>query len=125
MKSALVFALTLVVSSWAWGQVPDAPKLSTERTLIAAQTASHAADAYFTHWNMSRSVFREHDPLVRPFTKNTPTYVAFTAITFAGEVWVEHRMRNHGHARLANALALASIGIHADGAVVSNAWRRR
>ena len=125
MKSALVLALTLLVSSWAWGQVPDAPKLSTEQSLIAAQAASHAADAFFTHWNMSRSKFREHDPLVRPFTKNTPTYVTFTTITFAGEVWAEHRMRKHGHARLANVLALASIGVHADGAVVSNAWRHR
>jgi len=124
MKLALILTLCLT-ASWAWGQIPDAPNPSTERTLIAAQAASHAADAFFTHWNMTRYNFHEHDPLVRPFTSNTPTYIAFAAITFAGEVWVEHRMRRHGHAKLANALALASIGIHADGAITSNLWRRR
>jgi len=120
----LVCAIFVILTaSWAWGQAPDAPNPSTERALIAAQAASHAADAFFTHWNMTCPVFREHDPLVRPFTRNTPTFVAFSAAAFVGEVWIEHRMRCHGHARLANALALASIGVHAGGAITSNLWR--
>jgi len=120
------FAILLILTaSWAWGQTPDTPNPSTERALIAAQAVSQAADAYFTHWNMTCPVFREHDPLVRPFTRNTPAFVAFSAAAFVGEVWIEHRMRCHGHARLANALALASIGMHAEGAITSDMWRRR
>jgi hypothetical protein len=124
LKTALRLALILT-ASWAWGQTPDAPSPSAERALIAAQAASHAADAYFTHWNMTCQVFREHDPLMRPFTKNTPTFVAASALAFVGEVWFEHRLRCRGHARLANALALASIGVHAEGAITSDLWRRQ
>jgi hypothetical protein len=42
-----------------------------------------------------------------------------------GEVWIEHRMRRRGHARLANALALASIGTHTGGAIASDLWSCR
>ena len=118
------FAILLILAaSWAWGQ--DTPSPSTEQVLIATQATSQAADAYFTHWNMARPNFCEHDPLVRPFTRNTPAFVAFSAAAFVGEVWIEHRMRSRGHARLANALALASIGVHAEGAITSDLWRRR
>jgi hypothetical protein len=124
LKFSLTLALVLT-ASWARGQTPDAPKPTTEGVLIATKADSHAADAYFTHWNMSRNNFREHDPLMRPFTRSTPTFVAFSAAAFMGEVWIEHRMRRHGHARLANALTLTSIGVHAEGAVTSDLWRRQ
>lgn len=87
--------------------------------VIVLQLASYGADAYYTNVNMQRHDFREHNPLARPFTRNTLTLSLSSAAGIGATLYGEHWLRQHGHPRLAEIAEIGTIAGHTAGAAYS------
>ncbi len=87
--------------------------------LIILQLASAGADGYYTHENMMRPRFTEHNPLAAPFTHGTKEFVSTSLLATGGTIYSELWLRKHGHAKFAEALALSNAGSHTFGATYS------
>src|SRR5271166_4991087 len=96
-----------------------------KRTLliIALQLAANGADAYYTYDNMGRPHFHEVDPVASPFTHNTSTLVGGSALSIAGSLLLERKLRHQGKTRWADALAAAQVAGHTYGAITSRDGR--
>ena len=125
MKTLRLIVPLFLLSSFTTAQsLPDAPgdtaKL-TDRAIVVAQFAAHGADAFFTYQDMHSYNFVEHDPLARPFVHNDAIFITGSAVGLFGELFIERALRKTGHRKLANAIALVSIGGHTWGATYSAA----
>ena len=118
MRTLRLIVPLFLFSSFTIAQsLPDAPGATakrTDRAISVAQFAAHGADAFFTYRNMHSHNFVEHDPLARPFVHNDGILIAGSAVGLFGELFIERTLRKTGHRKLANAIALVSIGGHAE-----------
>jgi hypothetical protein len=125
MKTFGLIGLLFLSSSFSIAQsLPEAPSDTaklTERAIVVAQFAAHGADAFFTYRDMHSPNFVERDPLARPFVHNDAIFIAGSVVGLFGELFIERQLRKTGHQKLANAIALVSIGGHTWGATYSAA----
>jgi hypothetical protein len=87
--------------------------------LVLAQLAASGSDAYFTDRNMHDKIFKEYDPIAKPFLVNRPSLVASCSLETAAEILMPRILRKH-HSKLSNALSLASVSGHTFGAIESS-----
>ena len=87
--------------------------------LIALELAASGSDAYFTHRNLTTFPFREHNPIMQPFVRNTPSMVITFAASSGGFIFSEHWLRRHGKGKFADTLAAGDISAHIWGAAYS------
>jgi hypothetical protein len=87
--------------------------------VVALQLLSYAADGYYTQRNMARAGrHSELDPVARPFVGTTGRLAASSAAGAGLTLAAEYKFKAR-HPRWAAALAAATIGGHAYGAVES------
>jgi hypothetical protein len=84
--------------------------------MIIFQLAASGTDAYYTNRGAERPYFVEHNVIIRPFIKSTPSRVAFFSAGAAGKIVVPILLRKRHRERFADALALAGIVDNAEGA---------
>jgi hypothetical protein len=102
--------------------------------LVAADTAAHGADAYFTHLALAGRTLHngcfangqcyqywhikgtELDPIAAPFVKSTAGQVAYFSTTLAGDVTTAYLLHKTGHRKLERAVLAYGIGYSVQGA---------
>jgi hypothetical protein len=75
--------------------------------LIVLQLAASGSDAYFTHRNLTRPGFYEHDPIARPFVRDTPHLVGYFSADAAVKIGTAELLRKFHHRRIS---AIVSVG---------------
>jgi hypothetical protein len=122
--------LALLCSTLASAQSrPEKKRCSKHAVLLAVvQLAATGADAYFTNRNMQRNHGEELDPIERPFVHNPATLTALFATEAAGTIYSSYWLRQHDHAKMADAGTASLIASHAYGATFSsfdfNLWKK-
>jgi hypothetical protein len=85
---------------------------------ILLQLAASGADAYYTNRNAMTPLFREHNPIARPFMGTRASRIDYFSITAAGKIAVFTLLRKR-HSRTADGIAVAGISDNAFAAAFS------
>jgi hypothetical protein len=85
---------------------------------ILLQLAASGADAYYTNRNAMTPLFREHNPIARPFMGTRESLIDYFSITAAGKIAAFILLRKK-HARFADGVAIAGISDNAAAAIFS------
>ena len=92
---------------------------------VALHMALVGADANFTNYNLHGTGFREHDPIARPFLKNTPALMAYFSASAGLQLYLPHVLRKHHHHKLAAIADASGYAASGYGAVTSMLWGRK
>lgn len=112
----IIFVLALSMPLYA--QLPEAPKPrmdKTELTLLTIDASSRALDVYSTHQMLENGGYEIFLP--DAISHHTPLMALYSAGSVALDWFIAHKLKKHGHRRLAHALTMIDIGQDAPWAI--------